>query len=537
MADEILKKDANTATVAGGVTDDSNAFIRNFRIDDTTKGLKVMLVGGGVGTVSSVSVVTANGFAGTVATATTTPAITLSTTVTGLLKGNGTAISAASAGTDYQAPITLTTTGSSGVATFVGNTLNIPNYSGGSGTVTSVASADGSVTVTNPTTTVDLAIVKSPKLTTGRTLAITGDLAWTSPSFDGTGNVTAAGALATVNSNVGTFGSATAASQITVNAKGLITAASGVTITPAVGSVTGLGTGVATALAVNVGSAGAFVTFNGALGTPSSGTATNLSGTATGLTSGITQALASATTTVNVSSATAPSSGQVLTATSSTAATWQAASGGGKSQAVIATAFETSTRFTSSNAGTGGVSFNTNGAEISNGTNSATSRAGIQLTIGTNIGTRPSSFSTSLFCNVLGSSDYDVFAYTGSVSNANTGVSFNLGIGGYGFLFRKSGGTLTAYGVNDSSAASTTMTSFTFAGFTAGTTRLDLDAVSSATDVKFYVNGTLVATSTTNLPTGGGFQQLNPSFGCNPRNTNSGQTWDFMNSSVSYDMF
>lgn len=46
----------------------------------------------------------------------------------------------------------------------------------------------------------------------------------------------------------------------------------------AVGSITGLGTGVATALAVNVGSAGAFVTFNGALGTPSSGTLTNCTG-------------------------------------------------------------------------------------------------------------------------------------------------------------------------------------------------------------------------------------------------------------------
>lgn len=38
------------------------------------------------------------------------------------------------------------------------------------------------------------------------------------------------------------------------------------------------GTGVVTALGVNVGSAGAFVTFNGALGTPSSGVATNLTG-------------------------------------------------------------------------------------------------------------------------------------------------------------------------------------------------------------------------------------------------------------------
>ncbi len=54
----------------------------------------------GGGTVTTVSVVSANGLAGTVATATTTPAITLSTTVTGLLKGNGTAISPATSGTD-----------------------------------------------------------------------------------------------------------------------------------------------------------------------------------------------------------------------------------------------------------------------------------------------------------------------------------------------------------------------------------------------------------------------------------------------------
>jgi len=57
--------------------------------------------GGGTGTVTSVSVVTANGLAGSVANPTTTPSITLSTTVTGILKGNGTAISAATPGTDY----------------------------------------------------------------------------------------------------------------------------------------------------------------------------------------------------------------------------------------------------------------------------------------------------------------------------------------------------------------------------------------------------------------------------------------------------
>jgi len=57
-------------------------------------------------------------------------------------------------------------------------------------------------------------------LATGRTIAITGDLAYTSPTFDGTGNVTAAGSLATVNSNIGAF------TKITINGKGLATAGS-----------------------------------------------------------------------------------------------------------------------------------------------------------------------------------------------------------------------------------------------------------------------------------------------------------------------
>lgn len=46
------------------------------------------------GSVTSVSVVSANGFGGSVATATTTPAITLTTSITGLLLGNATAVSA-----------------------------------------------------------------------------------------------------------------------------------------------------------------------------------------------------------------------------------------------------------------------------------------------------------------------------------------------------------------------------------------------------------------------------------------------------------
>ena len=59
-------------------------------------------------------------------------------TLTGLVKGNGTsALTTAVAGTDYQAPILLTTTGS-GAATLSGTTINIPSavpYSGATGAV------------------------------------------------------------------------------------------------------------------------------------------------------------------------------------------------------------------------------------------------------------------------------------------------------------------------------------------------------------------------------------------------------------------
>jgi hypothetical protein len=83
-----------------------------------------------------------------------------------------------------------------------------------------------------------------------------------------------------------TYGSATATPVIAVNAQGQITSATNTTITPAVGSITGLGTGVATALAINVGSAGSPVVNGGALGTPSSGTLTNATGLP--LTTGVT---------------------------------------------------------------------------------------------------------------------------------------------------------------------------------------------------------------------------------------------------------
>ena len=98
------------------------------------------------GTVTSASVVTANGFAGTVATSTTTPAITLTTSISGVLKGNGTAISAATAGTDYVTP--------TGTETLTNKTIAY-----GSNTLTDVVGVTATQTLTNKTLT-------SPVLTT-----------------------------------------------------------------------------------------------------------------------------------------------------------------------------------------------------------------------------------------------------------------------------------------------------------------------------------------------------------------------------------
>ena len=124
----------------------------------------------GSGTVTSVSVVSANGLAGTVANATSTPAITLSTSITGVLKGNGTALSAATAGTDYVAPGGALGTPSSGTLT---NATGLPISTGVSGLGTGVAtflatpsSANLASAVTDETGSGSLVFATSPTLVT-----------------------------------------------------------------------------------------------------------------------------------------------------------------------------------------------------------------------------------------------------------------------------------------------------------------------------------------------------------------------------------
>ena len=75
----------------------------NITITGTWPNQTIAAAAPGSGTVTAVSVVSANGLAGT-SSGGATPALTLTTSITGVLKGNGTAISAAVAGTDYVTP-------------------------------------------------------------------------------------------------------------------------------------------------------------------------------------------------------------------------------------------------------------------------------------------------------------------------------------------------------------------------------------------------------------------------------------------------
>ena len=137
--------------------------------------------GSGTGTVTTLSVVSVNGFSGSVTNPTSTPALSLGTTVTGLLKGNGTGVAAAVAGTDYLVPGGALGTPTSGnLANCSFPTLN-QSTTGNAATATVLAAArtingvsfDGSANIVVADAT------KEPAITAGTTSQYwRGDKTW-----------------------------------------------------------------------------------------------------------------------------------------------------------------------------------------------------------------------------------------------------------------------------------------------------------------------------------------------------------------------
>jgi hypothetical protein len=84
-------------------------------------------------------------------------------------------------------------------------------------------------------------------LTTGRTIGMTGDVTWTSASFNGSANVTGTATLANTGVTAATYGGNNSIPSLTVDAKGRVTAAStvvpsgtwGISVTGSAGSTTG----------------------------------------------------------------------------------------------------------------------------------------------------------------------------------------------------------------------------------------------------------------------------------------------------------
>jgi hypothetical protein len=361
--------------------------------------------GGGGGIVNSVGVTSANGFAGT-SSGGSTPSLTLSTTVTGVLKGNGTSISAATSGTDY-APAT------SGTSILYGN---------------------GSGGFSNVTIGTNLSFVSGTLSATGSAGGVTsfsaGSTGFT-PNTATTGAITLAGTLAVGYGGTGVTTSTGSGSNVLSTSPTLVTPALG---TPTSGTLTNC-----TSIPVNQAT-GTLPLANGGTGQTTKAAAFDALSPMTTLGDIIYGGASGTGTRLGVGSA-----GQVLTVVSGAPA-WAAAGGG-----------PTGTNtFYGSGAGNG-ISTGTDNTGIgyralytlSTG-NSATA-VGYQAMFSNNIGGGTAVGYQALYANT--GPGNTAIGYRSLYANTTGG--YNVGIGDFALNSNTTGGGNTVINPNDSNGTNT----------------------------------------------------------------------------------
>lgn len=232
------------------------------------------LINGGVlGTPSSGTLTNTTGFpavslaGGTLASNVLASSLTSVGTLTGGATGSGFTIALASS----------TLTGTLPSANFTQASSSVIGGVQGDGSTLTISTGTISCTTATPTQ------IGCSKPGTGLSI-LAGTL---TPTFGTATNQVVEGGVIV---GAGPIGSATTTPILTYNSAGQLTTVTPTTITPAVTSLTGLGSGVASALAAAVNTPGSLITYDGALGVPTSATLTNATGLPTTALTGSLQA-------------------------------------------------------------------------------------------------------------------------------------------------------------------------------------------------------------------------------------------------------